>query len=55
MKNNNRNDADYNEAIVICDDCGTEFEKSEIETCPTCGENLCQFCLELHADEHFFS
>jgi len=40
------------DGLELCDECGFEYDKKEIEKC-TCGKQLCKLCIDLHSDEHY--
>ena len=38
------------ESDTCCDECGIE---GPVETC-SCGKQLCDLCLDLHSDDHYW-
>ena len=35
--------------FTICDYCGSEFVVEEMVNCPTCGNEMCEECVDVHA------
>ena len=38
------------DSLELCDDCGLEYDKEDVEECPVCGRELCPYCLDIHTD-----
>ena len=49
----NEKEIEQDDGLEICDGCGNEFPKDELKTCPDCLLKFCDFCLDLHSEEHW--